>query len=105
MSQTKHTKGPWEAGLNPSGGYSNSFVVRPAGEFPHGLWIADCGSALDEERIANARLIAAAPELLDALKALRLQALQSSVNSPANEWGMEALAMANAAISKAELVQ
>lgn len=64
----KHTPGPWESGLNPKGGYSNGVVVRPAGEFPHGLWIADCGCDADDERIANAKLIAAAPEMLLALK-------------------------------------
>ena len=41
-------------------------------------------------------------ELLAALKALELQALQSNVNSPANEWGREALALARAAIISAE---
>lgn len=66
----KHTAGPWESGLNQKGGYSNSVVVRPAGEFPHGLWIADCGNDADGERIANARLIAAAPDMLDALKGI-----------------------------------
>lgn len=50
---------------------------------------------------ANARLIAAAPDLLAALKALQLQALQSTVNDPSNEWGQEALAMTRAAISRA----
>ncbi len=56
-------------------------------------------NAMDE---ANASLIAAAPELLEALKALRIQALQSTVNDRANEWGMEALGLAHAAIAKAE---
>ncbi|PWC57820.1 hypothetical protein TSH7_25070 [Azospirillum sp. TSH7] len=63
----KHTSGPWEAGHNDKGGYSNSMVVRPKGEFPHGLWIADCGCGDDESR-ANARLIAAAPDLLKVLQ-------------------------------------
>jgi hypothetical protein len=48
-----------------------------------------------------AQKMAAAPELLEALEALRLQALQSELNSPANEWGWEALQLANAAIAKA----
>jgi hypothetical protein len=49
----------------------------------------------------DARLIAAAPDLLAALKALEIQALQSDVNEHSNEWGREALGMARAAILKA----
>jgi hypothetical protein len=52
-------------------------------------------------REANARLIAAAPELYEALKALQLQALQSNVNEPSNEWGRDALAQARGALAKA----
>jgi hypothetical protein len=39
-------------------------------------------------------------ELGEALEGLRLQALQSSVNEPANEWGQEALEKTNAILSK-----
>ena len=65
----------------------------------------------DEERreeeakqaeIPAERVRGAAPDLLAALKALLIQALQSDVASPANEWGREALAMATAAVAKAE---
>jgi len=65
--KNEYTLGPWESGRNPTGTSSNEIVVRPAGQFPHGEWIADCGSATDKRAVANARLIAAAPELLDAL--------------------------------------
>jgi hypothetical protein len=65
--KNEYTPGPWESGRNPKGISSNEIVVRPAGQFPYGEWIADCGSATDKRAIANARLIAAAPELLDAL--------------------------------------
>jgi hypothetical protein len=50
---------------------------------------------------SHATLKARAAELEGALRALRLQALQSSVNDPANEWGLEALHQANAALSHA----
>ncbi len=49
---------------------------------------------------ADARLIAAAPEIFSALQALELQALQSP-DLLATEWGQEALAAARAAIAKA----
>lgn len=54
-----------------------------------------------DEAIANMHLIAAAPDLLAALKALHLQALQSDMNNPADEWGYEAIQLATAAIAKA----
>ena len=69
MSEAKHTPGPWEFGPSHSStGLAGQLVVRPAGEFPHGEWVADVGSMYDDHRVANARLIAAAPELLEALK-------------------------------------
>ena len=74
MAQAKHTPGPWALGQNPaaieSGSFSNMLVVRPEGEFPHGLWVADCGNHYDPEHLANARLIAAAPELLAVAQAI-----------------------------------
>jgi MoxR-like ATPase len=45
-----------------------------------------------------ARLRAENEALREALDALRLQALQSDLNNPANEWGWEALQLANAAL-------
>ncbi len=39
-------------------------------------------------------------KLRAALEALCLQALQSSVNDPANEWGREALEIAHAALNE-----
>jgi hypothetical protein len=45
-----------------------------------------------------ARLRAENARLREALDALRLQALQSDLNNPANEWGWEALQLANAAL-------
>jgi hypothetical protein len=70
MEKVKHTPGPWEAGVNIKAEEhaSNELVVRPKGEFPHGAWIADCGRSNDKEQRANACLIAAAPEILSALK-------------------------------------
>ena len=57
------TQGAWEHGKNPKGGYSNSMVVRPEGEFPHGEWVADCGPHTNPESCANARRIARVPQL------------------------------------------
>ena len=66
--QITHTPGPWETGC-----LRTRVEVHPPGwRVP--LCIADCGThrapASESERVANARLIAAAPQLLAALAAL-----------------------------------
>ena len=51
-------------------------------------------------QLAEAR--AEVARLREALRALLLQALQSDCNSPANEWGQEAIDMARAALQPKE---
>jgi hypothetical protein len=68
----QHTPGPWRTGC-----CFTSVEVRPAGwNVP--MVIADCHTKLapesSEERLANARLIVSAPELLAALQALLIVA-------------------------------
>ena len=60
---TKHTAAPWHVGMPPPNGEQaigaeNGMMVA----------IATTGVGMKEETLANARLIAAAPELLEALK-------------------------------------
>lgn len=83
--------------------------------YTEGSWTTDCTGRIyvydpdkDSDVVigkmyaaSDAQLATAAPDLVEALQALRLQALQSTVNDPANEWGAEALQMADAALSKA----
>ena len=57
---------------------------------------------VSEDAEGNAALLAAAPDMLAALEALWVQALQSDVNEARNEWGREALELARAAIAKAK---
>lgn len=99
-----HTPGPWVVlsceGTSPI--YRGIICTVEQSERLTAVAAGDGRTAFPDEWSANARLIAAAPDLLEALKALRLQALQSNVNSAANEWGREALEMANDAISRAE---
>ena len=101
--KAQHTPGPWQAGINPAGGFSNSIVVRPTWHFPHGDWVADCGSGNDDsECMANARLIAAAPELLAALE--RMLTAERYI-ACAGEYGDDEQAARNqavAAIAKAK---
>jgi hypothetical protein len=63
MTTTQHTPGPWSQGEdNPLNIYGNhASVANVHGTHP-------TGASTEEEAIANARLIAAAPELLAALR-------------------------------------
>ena len=91
MSAHKHTQGPWQAiGTMVRGPYALGENNRPGG------LIADCGGYYTPETHANARLIAAAPELLEAAK-MALRELRAAYNS--NTRGMDKLC---AAITKAK---
>jgi hypothetical protein len=96
MSEVGHTKGPWFVSgpfvgprLNPESGILIK-VARVA------------GVETDEESIANARLIAAAPELLSIVK--RFVALPSGAWHPERHAAEEAELVrdARAAIARAE---
>jgi hypothetical protein len=93
-----HTPGPWAWKVGVDAG-QRQYRLSP------GVLVTDDTDGTpwgDEIDQANARLTVAAPDLLAALKALHLQALQSTVNSQSNEWGQEALHIALHAIAKAE---
>ena len=67
-NQPKHTPGPWFAKRAGDGGYFEWYVGRDGENCPIAEDIADPMTRDPSE--ANAHLIAAAPELLEALKAL-----------------------------------
>lgn len=87
-----HTPGPWGF-EQTNGGTDQVFQIRSV----HGdiqvpqHWVAECS------RYADAALIAASPELLEALKGCLL----AMANDPATNWDT-AIEFANAAIAKAE---
>ena len=89
--ETKHTPGPWLLVSDP--GHFDSLTTihggGPADRFPHWQMIVQVGGADVGALEANARLIAAAPELLAALQELRYACTD------------KAEAMADEAISKA----
>lgn len=89
MTETKHTPGPWTV--------SKSGVSVDAG--PTGPRIRQERGAPDEELRANASLIAAAPDLLAAVKALLIVAEHGECEAMHPD---EADHMARAAIAKAE---
>ena len=98
-----HTRGPWEAGENPKGVYTNEVVVRPRGEFPHGIWVADCGPSSDKEVWANARLIAAAPDLVEFVQQIfnGIDTGMITIDTPADETLANILSRGRKALSKA----
>ena len=97
------TPGPWVAdGIHIKARWSEHRPANPA--FPP-FWFHAAHFALNngwgswEQRKVDALLIAAAPDLYEALKACRLQMLQSNNDS---EYAQEANELARAAIAKAE---
>jgi hypothetical protein len=73
MAKVKHSPGPWKAGqmtmsykdLLPYDSEQTFDIVQHG---PHVIAIVYCAEDRDGEEAANAKLIAAAPDLLEALK-------------------------------------
>lgn len=95
-----HTPGPWQV----SGGRSRidayGHTVGPDGFGIACVFYSDQTTAEHIASLADARLIAAAPDLLKALNALERQVLQNNIRG--DEWMDEALELTRAAIAKAE---
>ena len=79
MNESKFTKGPWKAGKNPYmttvlDGHEGKAIYQDDENNPHHLAWANAENAdgdLDmETALANASLIAAAPEMYEMLKSL-----------------------------------
>ena len=95
---SKHTPGPWETGCRRT-----QVEVRPEGwNVP--MCVADCHPLnyppdSEQERVANARLIAAAPDLLEGCKRLL-----SVVEAESEACGIYKahIEIARAAVAKAE---
>lgn len=90
MAETNHTPGPWDAHLKADGDYQIRFGNR-------GNWLAevfDDNEPFEGRTAADASLIAAAPDLLEALRTMELAESLSEIE--------EALRVGRAAISKAE---
>jgi hypothetical protein len=101
---SKHTPGPWilcfqDDDAEPSAGVVFATEQLVGGRIPSTNWddaVAYCGrNHLNHEVYANARLIAAAPELLEALRDIVAKADRLGHDSPE-------LGKARAAIAKTE---
>lgn len=115
MTKHKHTPGPWRVHKNSHiSGEQWLTVLRGAWDITHNSAakpdaIADAqhSSMSDAENLANARLIAAAPELLEALKTAQgwLDAIEAHGTRPTfddNPQYLKDMAAIEAAIAKAE---
>lgn len=96
---TKHTPGTWK-----TGGIMTRVEVRPEGwNVP--MCIADCHAKYSPEsgaeRVANARLIAAAPDLLEACEAVAEVLGKLPIGDPLIGEAHTACKKARAAIAKA----
>jgi len=101
---TKHTPGPWEWVEPPIVGYRAIYITASPNDpnAKHGPYLASdigtlhrSGYETDGEWEANARLIAAAPDLLEACK-------EASKHLTWGDVDTEVAQMVNAAIAKAE---
>ncbi len=91
---SKHTQGPWKYGIELSSRSGEWLISFDAGYRGRGIDIAETRPGSGQEE-ANARLIAAAPELLDALQDMIDYYGSASAT-------VEALTAARAAIAKAK---
>lgn len=94
----QHTKGPWEVG----GVFEGGVRIWAAHGGPYiGLARKSANPAISQqEAMANARLLAAAPELLEALKLLVRRAQEAGIGD--DFWPQDAFEAAKEAIAKAE---
>ena len=91
----KHTPGPWTAKQDTANGNDRFIISGRNGAFGHWQgWAAD-GVTTEEEDEANARLIAAAPDLLNMLRRMADETAGGGVPC------LLTLEQARAAISKA----
>jgi hypothetical protein len=101
----KHTPGPWRVGLNEHGGahivsdagVDSQLIGETVGGGYCGLQLNDHGKAIS---LANARLIAAAPEMAEALKDL-LALVDRHRGYALSSFEYEETKAARAALSKA----
>ena len=102
MNETKHTPGPWWVSVPPSACLTTRFIEARDGTHICKVGHRDFTSGSQESDLANAYLIAAAPELLEALECLlaRCKGLDLSATHDGLT-NCNAKAQARAAIAKA----
>jgi len=79
VSESKHTGGPWHILSGPNGGYEVGHEVTAVGK----IVVASVPPVHGNRQYANARLIAAGPELLVACRSLVHQIRKFKYGTPA----------------------
>ncbi|HET7150857.1 MAG TPA: hypothetical protein VFI60_05565 [Candidatus Acidoferrum sp.] len=109
MNDAKHTKGPWKQGDGKRWDSHAIFTDDGTGFNGSGRFIARCeGATSGFDNEANARLIAAAPDLLEALTAIRARISGEWDNpallkfGPLSDMTSDIQIIARTAIAKAE---
>lgn len=104
MSTAKHTPGPWTMDDHQAGD-CYAYVIPGSGSILGTICRVDISWDSYGQSIADARLIAAAPDLLEALQALfanmLAQDLANEAKRPTEGEFIACMAAANAAIAKA----
>ena len=102
MNQSTHTPGPWEAFPAKTQDGEETISIRGDGTWIATMDVVSTGGpfVLPESGPANARLIAAAPDLLAVCETLRRAIAWSHTEDRMDD--AEQLAMIDAAIAKAE---
>lgn len=95
---TPHTPGPWRIRYGKR--FEYDYLLKAGKDTPIAYW-SNFKIRTKKESKANARLIAAAPELLEALQSLVNQFLQRGVFTAPEHPDRIALALAESAIAKA----
>ena len=94
----KHTPGPWHLGQDRN--YEAALVAENGETVARAAWTGGSGCELEIDKAADARLIAAAPELLEALEAAR-DTLKAHQMDYADSGYLTAIEDAEAAIARA----
>lgn len=108
MSESKHIPGPWMTVRSPASRHAWLIYKTHDGSNGVGTAIATTGrwtpSDFEEESEANARLIAAAPTMYEALQAVVSACREGAQNGFADWFGLDrAEQMARAAIAAADV--
>ena len=101
MSETKHTPGPWETDRNNVHLTQIATIHQCLNNDWVEVWSPNALGASEEEMEANARLIAAAPDLLAALESIASMYDYEAACGDLASRLYEATCLARAAIAKA----
>lgn len=87
MTAADHTPGPWTYDFSPEPGHASEFmVVGPGNAVLAYVGADEARDVVGPTVEANARLMAAAPELLTALKVIYATCVERAANDARGDW-------------------